>query len=107
MTYFENMIDSFNGSNYQNDVIVSAYRILCSALDRENNSIRFFEQSSEDDNDVYWRMSCEQTERAKGLLDAYKTLTNRSVVCVKCAIEDEMHYLEDIMLVKGVEDFKA
>lgn len=94
MAYFENMIESFEGSDFQLDAAFAARDMLVHALDWQNKSLKDFMLSKEavDDSDdrMYWAMSCEANERARGLLDAYKILTNREVVNSSYAIKDEL-----------------
>lgn len=96
MTYFTNMVSSFYNSDFQNDVIYAARDMLVKALENQKESMKYFNMSSDDDADIFWAMSCEANERAKGLLLAYQILTNRKVINISSVIEDEIRSFDDL-----------
>ena len=95
MTYFENMVK--DSDCFALDLIFDAREILKKALELEIRSTELFcisREADEDRESMYWQMSCECSQRAHGLLDAYKIFTNREIVCTKYAIEDEIDWIE-------------
>lgn len=98
--YFENLVNSIDDGNmFKNDIPCIARNILEKAYEEQMHSINWFECSREEENDIYWKMSCEASERANGLLRAYFELTNREVINIRYAIEAEINWIDETFLV--------
>ena len=94
MTYFENMVATPN--EFALDLVYNAREILLKAAEEQRFSMKWFEESQANNEDeIYWKMSCDANERAKGLLIAYKIITNREVLNFSSDIEREIRWIED------------
>lgn len=97
MMYFENKINSIDDANdYKRDFISDALNILERALEQEELSNEYFDRHRENEDEVFWRLCCERSERARGLLTAYEIMTTRHVHCYVSAIEDEIDNLKNV-----------
>lgn len=94
MTYFENMVATPEA--FKLDLIYNAREILAKAAEEQNMSMIYFIRSEEDnDGELWWKISREHNEIAKGLLIAYEIITNRKVYNYSTAIEEEIKWIED------------
>lgn len=93
MAYFENMVKSFEASEYANDIPCSAIQILTKALAYQNMSMTMYDLYVESKSDDDWKAVCENDQRSKGLLDAYMIITNREVLNIRQAIFEEIVFV--------------
>ena len=95
MTYFENMVAT--PEQFKLDLVYNVREILMKAAEEQNVSMLNFQYSQDEKNneDLWWRMSCEANERSRGLLDAYEVITNRKVYNYRTAIEEEIKWIDD------------
>lgn len=98
-TYFESLVDSV-ADDSKHSLIYSALQILKAALELQESSMKWFERS-EDATDaeaaeVAWNTCMKRDEKSKGLLQAYRLLTDREVPATCPCIRKEICELGDI-----------
>ena len=94
MSYFENMVA--NPNQFKLDLVYNAREILLEAAQEQRYSMKWFEESQENNEDeMLWQMSREHDEIARGLLKAYKIITGREVLNFSSDIEREIRWIED------------
>lgn len=95
--YFENKLN--NVEEYRTDFAVDALEILEEALHEQKQSMRNYRVSTEADNKVeeelFWRICIEHDNVTKGLLAAYKIISNREVMMTSYHIQCEIDWLKE------------